>query len=191
MGEQSAEHTPSPLAVPIESLVAEKASLSVADAELLTRLARFEQIGMDDGTLGNAMDMAFMRPHRTAAIVSRREELPDQESAAFIKALRLAREADHSGIAYRLTENSNLTWMVPLSDQARAAVRSDIIFTERQHHYQQDGLYAPWYRFMQSRLIVCVARLAAGKPLEHARPSRVLQRWQALRNEQDLSADVE
>jgi len=190
MGEQPAERAPDPLVIPIDELVAENASLLEVDADLLTRLAEFEKIGMDGDTLGRAMDMAFMKPHRTAAMLGRREEFPDQETVSFAEALRLAQEAERSGIAYRLTDNPNLTWMVPLSERARAAVKSDVTYAERRHRYQRE-LYTPWYRSMQSRLIVCVARLAAGRPLERSRPTRALQQWQALQHFHDETAEIE
>jgi hypothetical protein len=181
MEELRAEQSPERTTIPIEEIIP---GIGEADADMFQRLASFEGLAIDDGVLARAMDMAFHEPYHTAAMIRDPGLIPSSEGPLFTPAIGLAYEAQRSGVAYRITDNPRVTWKLPLSQQAIAVVKRDVEFSQRRDLYQQT-LYEPWFRSMQSRLIVCVARVSAGKEMERVRPTRSMQEWLNLRRLSD------
>ena len=174
---------------PITELVP---GIAEADAALLTRLAGFDQhVSAMSSDFAHhmpwAVDQAYMHPHHTAKLI--REEA--QMGPVVTDALRLGYEVQRSGIAYRVSANPNLTWMATLNDDAIRTVRQDKVFMARRTAYMFEP-NAPWlYQRMQSRLLVCLAWMAEGKPMEGRKISSTVRERLAseasklLMNEED------
>lgn len=144
--------------------------ISEHDADLLTRIALFDQrmgnIPVDSDELGYLMpwslDQAYMHPHSTAQLLQPASTLNPLHQDG----LRLGQEAERTAIAYRVTANSHITWMASINDAAYRVIRGDRIFMARRDAYSYEP-NAPWlYRRMQSRLLICIAWMAEGKPME-------------------------
>lgn len=152
------------LKYPITEIVTD---ISEHDADILTRIAQLDQrrsASAED--LGHlipwAMDQAFMHPHASAQLISEESTF----EPLYKEALKLCVEAERSGIAHRVSANPNLRWMARLNDAAVKVVKQDRVFSARKdaHTFEPN---APWlYRKMQSRLMVCIAWMAEGKPME-------------------------
>lgn len=157
----------SKLAYPITEIVP---GISEYDADLLTRIAQYDQLmgntPVDREELAYlmpwALDQAYTRPHATAQFLQPESTL----SPALQQGLRLGYEAQRSDIAYRVTANQRITWMARINGTAYQVVMGDRIFAARRNDHMFEP-NAPWlYRKMQSRLLICIAWMAEGKPME-------------------------
>lgn len=152
------------LKYPITEIVTD---ISEHDADILSRIAQLDQrhsAAAEDMAhlMPWAMDQAFLHPHKSAQLISDESDF----EPLYKEALRLCVEAERSGIAYRVSANPRLSWMARLNDDAVRVVKQDRIFSARkdEHTFEPN---APWlYRRMQSRLMVCIAWMAEGKPME-------------------------
>lgn len=152
------------LKYPITEIVTD---ISEHDADILTRIAVLDQrhsaASVDLAHLMPwAMDQAFLHQHASTQLL--REDSTFEP--LYREALELCVEAERSGIAYRVSANPNLRWMARLNDDAVRVVKQDRIFSARKDAHAFEAS-APWlYRKMQSRLLVCIAWMAEGKPME-------------------------
>ena len=152
------------LKYPITEIVRD---ISAYDADLLTRIAELDQrVSAPTTDLAHlipwAMDHAYMHPHRSAQLITEESDF----EPTYKQALQLCVEAERSGIAYRVSANPRLHWMARLNDDAVKVIQQDKLFTARKDAHAFEAS-APWlYRKMQSRLLVCIAWMAEGKPME-------------------------
>lgn len=149
--------------VPITELVTD---ISERDANLITDIAaldqKYENISHElSGLMPWALDRAFMRPHRTAQML-RDAGRPKLHT----EALSHAQVVQRSGIAYTVSANPKISWMSRVTDNTYAVLREDRIFSERRDKYSGEP-NAPWlYQHMQSRLLLCLARMMEGKEMQ-------------------------
>lgn len=157
----------SKLAYPITEIVP---GISAHDADLLTRIAQFDQLmgntPVDREELAYlmpwALDQAYTRPHATAQLLRPESTL----SPVLQQGMRLGQEAERSDIAYRVTANQRITWMARINGTAYQVVMGDRIFTARRNDYMFKPNERSLYRKMQSRLLICIAWMSEGKPME-------------------------
>jgi hypothetical protein len=152
------------LKYPITELMTD---ISEYDADVLTRIASLDQrMSTSKVDLAHlmpwAMDHAFMHQHASAQLITNESTIEPGSK----EALRLCVEAERSGIAYRVTANPRISWMARLNDDALKVIRQDRVFTARRdaHSFEPNATWL--YKKMQSRLLVCIAWMAEGRPME-------------------------
>jgi hypothetical protein len=148
---------------PITELVTD---ISDGDVALLTDIAGYDhKLTTISAELRNVMpwaqDEAFLHPHRTA--VQLRGTSID---TYHMRALQLANRAARSGIAYRVSSNPRIYWMARLTDEAIATVNQDRVYRDRRERQTYQPNEPVLYHRMQSRLMMCLAWMAEGRPME-------------------------
>lgn len=158
--------------VPISDLVDD---ISEADADLITQIAALDQshghVSQElNGLMPWALDQAFMHPHKAA-----QELLKPGQSRLRTEALRLAQRVERSGIAYRVSANPKLQWMSRVTDDTYTVLRNDRVFRERRDRYSREPNARWLYKNMQSRLLLCLARMMEGREMDVRRIHPTIQ----------------
>lgn len=135
------------------------------DAACLAELGDIvRQVG-SDATIQELLDSAFINPHTSAGILRYNATRADEQDDLFVSELharRLALNAARNGLAWRITANSSIKEMIPITPEAIPALKQDFEFRERSQTYQCRPTDRYSYLRMQSRLLGFSAAVLAG-----------------------------